>query len=510
MRCRAQIRTLTTTLLPLLWAAPLAAQQCLYFSNQIVFPNTQNVIGFVDPAELPGPDIPLVGQIEAAGCPAVGGCQPNALALSRDQQTLYAADVTAGALTLVDTGSNEVVAMVPVGPRPTDVAVASDGTAYVTVRNDNEVAIVDPTSATVVDTIPVGLSPVGIALSADESTAYVAVSAEDRVDVIDVASRVVADGVIVDSGPVGVAVGPAGTVYVTNANGRAIEGKKGREPTVSVIATPANEVVATIVVGSGPVAVSVAPDASVVYVVNLFGNSVSIIDPSTNLVTNTVAVGLSPQSVTFSSDSQTAYVGNRSFADVSVIDVESESVVTSRRIGAGITDLVVADFPCAVIPTPTATPTHTTAPTATSTPTATDTATEQTVTPTGSAPPSATTTPTATPSAAITSSTTATASATSTPTFTPETPAPPTATATREDAATVTPTVTPTASAAPDCAGDCNGDRTVTTGEVILGVNVALGRMSVEACARVDADGNLRVTIDELVGSVANAMNPCT
>jgi hypothetical protein len=79
-----------------------------------------------------------------------------------------------------------------------------------------------------------------------------------------------------------------------------------------------------------------------------------------------------------------------------------------------------------------------------------------------------------------------------------------------EDAATVTPTVTPTASAAPDCAGDCNGDRTVTTGEVILGVNVALGRMSVEACARVDGDGNLRVTIDELVGSVANAMNPCT
>lgn len=62
---------------------------------------------------------------------------------------------------------------------------------------------------------------------------------------------------------------------------------------------------------------------------------------------------------------------------------------------------------------------------------------------------------------------------------------------------------------AEECAGDCNGDGRVAVNEVVLGVNIGLSSLSLSACPAIDADGNLEVSIDELVRAVLNGLEGC-
>jgi subtilase family serine protease len=53
--------------------------------------------------------------------------------------------------------------------------------------------------------------------------------------------------------------------------------------------------------------------------------------------------------------------------------------------------------------------------------------------------------------------------------------------------------------------GDCTGDGTVNVEDLVLGTGVALGRLSFAACRSMDRDGDGGVTVDELVGAIAEA-----
>jgi hypothetical protein len=66
----------------------------------------------------------------------------------------------------------------------------------------------------------------------------------------------------------------------------------------------------------------------------------------------------------------------------------------------------------------------------------------------------------------------------------------------------------PCLSRQPPAVGDCNRDLVVTVDEVLLGVNLALGRRHLSACPRFDGNGNGRVGIEELVSAVRSAMDP--
>jgi Beta-propeller repeat len=63
--------------------------------------------------------------------------------------------------------------------------------------------------------------------------------------------------------------------------------------------------------------------------------------------------------------------------------------------------------------------------------------------------------------------------------------------------------------AAAPCVGDCDGDGIVSIGELIRGINIALGNAAVDDCPSFDADGNGIVTVAELVLAVNNALNGC-
>ena len=59
------------------------------------------------------------------------------------------------------------------------------------------------------------------------------------------------------------------------------------------------------------------------------------------------------------------------------------------------------------------------------------------------------------------------------------------------------------------CIGDCNGDGHVSTDELVLGVNIALGMSPMSLCQPIDQNSNGSATVDEVVNSVDNALKGC-
>jgi hypothetical protein len=72
----------------------------------------------------------------------------------------------------------------------------------------------------------------------------------------------------------------------------------------------------------------------------------------------------------------------------------------------------------------------------------------------------------------------------------------------------VTATLFPESTAAV-CVGDCDGDLQVTVDELVAGISIGLGNGAAEACRSLDADGNGVVTVDEIVTAVSNALEGC-
>ena len=190
-------------------------------------------------------------------------------------------------VSVLDTATNTVVTIVPVGSSPVGVAVHPAETfVYVANRGDNTVSILNTTTNTVMATVSVASSPVGVAVHPAGTFVYVANASSNTVSVLDTATNTVVATVPVGTLPEGVAVHPAGTfVYVANQF----------PGTVSVLNTATNTVVAIVPVGSNPVGVAVHPAGALVYVVNEGSNSVSVLNTATNTVMATVSVGHTPR-----------------------------------------------------------------------------------------------------------------------------------------------------------------------------------------------------------------------
>jgi hypothetical protein len=79
-----------------------------------------------------------------------------------------------------------------------------------------------------------------------------------------------------------------------------------------------------------------------------------------------------------------------------------------------------------------------------------------------------------------------------------------------------TPTSSPSASEPPTavptpgrCVGACAGENRVALADLVKAVNIALATLPLSACEAADANGDRRVTVDELVVAVNNALNGC-
>ena len=202
----------------------------------------------------------------------------------------YVTLVNDDAVAVIRTDTNEVTQTIPVGDRPRGIAISPDGTeAYVVNAGDNNVSVIDTVTKSVVATIAVGREPQGVAFAPDGTTAYVTNIKDDTVSVLNTATRAQTTTIAVGRSPQSIAVTPDGQqAYVPNFE----------DDTVTVIDLTTNTPLPDpLVVGEGPLGVAVKSDGTRVYVTNFGatntddgdenGDTVSIIDPKTNEVIDT-------------------------------------------------------------------------------------------------------------------------------------------------------------------------------------------------------------------------------
>jgi uncharacterized repeat protein (TIGR01451 family) len=129
-------------------------------------------------------------------------------------------------------------------------------------------------------------------------------------------------------------IGSATSTVTVAPHGRAFVPNTGSS-TVSVIDTlyAKNTIVATVPVGSFPVAAAVTANGAQAYIVNAGSKSVSIINAGDNSVAKTLAVGQNPVAVAITPSGTSAYVANAESNSVSVIDTASQSVVKTIPVG---------------------------------------------------------------------------------------------------------------------------------------------------------------------------------
>jgi YVTN family beta-propeller protein len=264
------------------------------------------------------------------------GNAPSGVAVTPDGKHVYVTSDGFNNVSVIDTASDTVVATVTPVDEPFGVAITPDGQhAYVANFNSNSVAVIDTATNTVVATVPVGSGPWEPAVTPDGKHVYVTnfgtgndPGIASNVSVIDTATNTVVTTITVGSFPIGVAITPDGQhAYVAN-NG---------SHNVSVIATATNKVVAT-VGGTGPtVGVAITPDGKHAYVTSDFPNRALVIDTATNTVVATVTVGNEPFGVAITPDGKHAYVTNRDEAlpagSVSVIDTTTNTVAATVLVG---------------------------------------------------------------------------------------------------------------------------------------------------------------------------------
>jgi len=276
-----------------------------------------------------------------------------------------------GTISVIDTATQHVVATYPLGG--VGGMIASNpvsGLMYVTLPGQDAVAVFNPATGQVLATIPVGSDPRDIAVDAKNNRIYV-LNGDGTYSVIDGATNLVIDTFAVPggSGAVGVVYDPStnqlffsnavtNTVYAVPASGpvtRAAEESipVGAQPrkgavnpctsrvyipnygdgTLSVIDSAADTVVSTVMLGFRPVAVTVNANTNMVYTANEHG-SVSVIDGATDTLVTTLFIGGEPTGISADTAHNLIYVSN-SDGSTTIIDGSTNAVVAGLPTGPG-------------------------------------------------------------------------------------------------------------------------------------------------------------------------------
>jgi YVTN family beta-propeller protein len=233
------------------------------------------------------------------------------------------ARVSRSAVTLVIGGLLAPVGGLACETSPSAEKAVPPARIYVSNQRDNTASVIDGATNKVVATVPVGDSPAQMAVSPDRRSVYVANTRSDTVSVLATADNAIARTIALPRGsaPIGVALSPSGR-YLYVADGGANR--------VSVLDTRAGRVVASVRVGIQPLAVAVAPDGNAVYAANSGSGDVSVIDARTNRVVRAIPAGRFPSAVAVTSDGASLYVTNE-LSGVTVINARTGTVQARLR-----------------------------------------------------------------------------------------------------------------------------------------------------------------------------------
>jgi peptide/nickel transport system substrate-binding protein len=291
---------------------------------------------------------------------------PSSAAIAPASPTAIASvPVAANSLGRLDPASGSVVSDASVGAQPSGIAVASDGSIWVTNTTAGTVSRLDPSGTTVVQTIQqVGTDPTGIAISpsgasAGANSVWVADSGSRQVARISPVTNTVVKLYPIGNAPGGLAVDASGQVWIADRlDGALVEldPASGKETTYTIGLTPMDvafgagsiwvsdydkgtvvridpaqgSILARINVGNGAAALAASDQA--VWVANRLDGTVSRIDPATNSVAAAPSVGGEPAGLAIGSDA--VWVAVSSTSQLVRIDAQSSAVVARYSLGA--------------------------------------------------------------------------------------------------------------------------------------------------------------------------------
>lgn len=302
-----RIRTVATVLFLATSAAsaPALGQSA---DRLLVVNKSGNTISIIDP----------VSRAEVAVVPT--GFAPHEVAAAPGGRLAYVSDYGTGerpgtSVTVVDLRAAAAVGKIPLDPhtRPHGVAVAGDGTVWVTTEGSGHVLQLDPEAGTVLHAVATG-QPTShmLVVAARRGRVYVTNIGSGSVTAVDAVAHTVLAQITTGAGAEGIDVAPDGDhVYVTNRSAG----------TLSEIAVESNRVTRTLQVGDYPIRVKVRPDGKEALVSNARGNEIVAVDLARWEVVRHLAVGAMPVGILIAPDNRTAYVANTRDDKVSVIDL---------------------------------------------------------------------------------------------------------------------------------------------------------------------------------------------
>ena len=239
---------------------------------------------------------------------------------------------TANSLAVIDPESNEVVATVPTGVLPADVA-AGAGHIWVANQADDTVTQVDPRRRAVVSTTSPGVTVAGLTVA--DRGVWIGDANRLRLVRLDPGFRSVVQSLRLAPGPE--VQGGSGPNLVTAGYGSVWAGSSS-----SAVARvdPRTRKVESVPVGNSPSAI--ATGLGGVWVTDSVDNTVARIDPaSANAVTGTTPVGRGPSAV--ATGGGAVWVANTQDDTVARLDPENATVTDTVRVGRRPTGVAVGE-----------------------------------------------------------------------------------------------------------------------------------------------------------------------
>ena len=253
------------------------------------------------------------------------------------------ADKSKDGIAVVDAATRKVTRVLPGGSDPENFDISADGTRLFVSNEDAGVAsVVDIASGKIVSSVRVGREPEGVRVQPDGKAVWVTGETDHNVTILDAATGKRLSAVSVGKRPRGIAFTPDGKRAYVTCE---VDG------TVWVIDVHARKVLKTLTMptGSKPMGVAVSPDGSRIYVSTGRGGTVQAINTGTNAIVGAVEVGKRPWGIALTADGRKLYTANGPSNDVAVVDTQTLKVIGRIQVGE-------VPWGVAVAPAPRATP----------------------------------------------------------------------------------------------------------------------------------------------------------
>ena len=271
----------------------------------------------------------------------------------------YIGNFADSTVSAIDTGTNKVVATIPVATGPHGMQITQDGrTVFITGDGSSSMSVIDTATDKVTKTVEVGKSPNGISLTPDDKQLLVTVNGDDKVLWLDAKTQATLGSVDVKK-PHTVSITPDGKLaYVTSQDpghfalvvldvdkrtvlrsiplektprdaefgfdGKAFYFSEAGVNAIQVLDPKTDKIVAQIDTGVSPHFVTVFKKQPNLGTITVQGpGEVALFDPATNKVVRTVTVGKQPHWLTLSGDGKTIYTTNETSNTLSITDVAS-------------------------------------------------------------------------------------------------------------------------------------------------------------------------------------------